>query len=415
MKKIFCILTAVLLVSFLAPASYAQEGLRFSGEAKSGIYWRSSQVMGDPKDELTGMHSMDDAGGETQSGRFRLNMDYENANGFGFKTRVQAHEWGEGDMPLWSYAFGYGNFFENQLTVAVGRLGSSPWGTGGPELWKELEDNSKTVGARIEYKPSWIPEEYGKLNVGVVFNNFNGDRDQGWEDDQPITIGLILQESVIGASYTHDLFLVRMAYRLDGKADAIQANKLSENPGMGEDEIVYRVEEYILKNYVPGLKFWALGHLFGISADGSAKSDIQWFRNYGFIEYEPPEMFSMSRPFTAQIRIGNEYIFGRQVIHVKPSFYWNFFDKMITVGASFSYGQDYGAKLTEDSPYSAMELEPKIQINFQSSYIAFVYNWKSEYINEGQAVRVYEGETLVKEYDPIKQTHRLNLRFCIYF
>jgi len=151
---------------------------------------------------------------------------------------------------------------------------------------------------------------------------------------------------------------------------------------------------------VPGLKVWALGHLFAITADHDA---ITWYRNYAFAEYEPPNMFNMATPFTAQFRAGYDYTPARQVLHLKPSFYWNFFDKLVSVGASYWYAQDFGIKFTEGSPYAFMEVEPKVQLNFQSSYIAFVYNWRMEYFNEAFAVPGREP----------RQTQRINLRFCM--
>jgi hypothetical protein len=56
-----------------------------------------------------------------------------------------------------------------------------------------------------------------------------------------------------------------------------------------------------------------------------------------------------------------------------------------------------------------MEVEPKIQLNFTSSNIAFVYNWRQEYMGATWAEAVALGK------EPIKRTQYLNLRFCIYF
>jgi len=408
--RTFLILALAVMVT---GASFAQEFV-LSGEAKTGIYWQSVQNQGEPLEEYIGLHNMDDAGGYQQQGRFRLNMEYENPNGFGFKARIQWQNFGTDPYPdVWPYAFGYGNFFNDQLTVAVGKLGGSPWGTGGPELWKDLENVDKSVGMRVEYKPGF-PVKYGKLNVGFVLNYFNADRDQGWHPDRPIPITMLLQESLLGVSYTlPGFFQARFAYKFDSEYDAISDNK--NNDGKGEDEIVYRVEELILNKYVPGLKVWALGHLFGVSApndDMPLNDEITRYINYAFIEYEPPAIETLVKPFTAQLRIGYDVISNRSVLHLKPSFYWNFANKLLSVGASFWYGQDFGVKLTEGSPYSFIEVEPKVQLNFQSSYIAFVYVWRSEYFHEHLAV---DNPETGGKYDPIKQTQKMNLRFCIYF
>ena len=406
MKKIFYLFLSAALLVMLAPLAFAEEtgGLKVSGEAKSGIYWQSVQDDGKEADEYIGLHSMDDAGDYKQQGRFRLNMEYENANGFGFKARLNWQNWKDDVPEKWPYAFAYGNFFQNQLTVSVGKLGGSPWGTGGPELWKDLENVDKSGGMRVEYKPGWVPEAYGKINVGFVLNYFNSDIDQGWTEGT-INLASILQESMIGLSYIHKYFLVRGAYKFDSKVDAKSAIG-KEDGGAGEDEMVYRVEETIINDYVPGLKFWALGYLLGLSA---ANNEIKLFQNYAFLEYEPPSIESLpawtqERPFTAQLRFGYDYTDSRAVMHLKPSFYWNFFSKLISVGASLWYGNDFG--YTTDNWYKFMEIEPKLQINFQSSYIAFIYNWRREYKPDNQAVPGFE---------PFTQTQKMNLRFCIYY
>jgi len=335
-------------------------------------------------------------------------MDYLNADSnLGFKLRIQWQSWtgtwveDAGEMRAvpdsWPYAFGYGNFFDDQITLAIGKLGSSPWGTGGPEMWKELEVTNINPGMRVEFKPEFVPG----LNAGFVLNNFNGDKDQGWSSDKPLSLLNILNESVIGVSYTHDYFLVRMAYRFDDQVDAIQGNKYTvggvEESGQGEDNFIYRIEERVLKNYVPGLQIWAMGDLFGLSAKNE---DIQWFRNWLFIQYAPDL-------FTSQIRVGYDYINNRSDFYVKPSFYWNFFDKLLSIGASFAYCQDFGTgKIYEGSPYRYIEVEPKIQLNFSSSYIAFAYNFRQEYFHPLKDL---------KGKDPLRQTQWMNLRFCIYY
>jgi hypothetical protein len=392
MKKILATLWAALFLLAFSTTAFAQE-LKLSGEVKTGVFWQKTQEEGKaekPEDTLIELRNKDDAG--DGQGRFRLNMDYDNGNGFGMKMRVQFQDWTYNGVPTWEYFFGYGNFFDEQMTVSVGRLGSSPWGTGGPEMWKEIEGTKNAGGMRIEWKPHFIP--VGDLNVGFVLTYFNSDRDQGWDARKPVSLLNILRESVIGASYTHDYFHIRLAYRLDDAYDAIQDNKVTG--GKGVDELVYRIEEYAIKNYLPGFKIWALGYYFGLSA---YNPDITLFQNWLFAEYAPDM-------FTAQIRFGLDIVPKRTVFHVKPSFYWNFLDKMISVGASFWYGQDFGTKMFDGSPYVFIEVEPKIQLNFSSSYIAFAYNFRREY---------QHWYTEARDRDPIKQTQWMNLRFCIYY
>jgi len=370
-----------------APA-FTQE-LKLSGEAKSGIYWEQKQKEGQDVEAKVEIKSKDDAGGN--EGRFRLNMDYENGNNFGFKLRVNWETWKDSVPNSWPYAFGYGNFFNNQLTISVGKLGSSPWGTGGPEMWKELE-STRTGGMRFEWKPSFV----SGLNAGFVLNYANDDMDQGAAT--PVSFPDLLQESILGVSYTNDFFHIRVGYRFDSSMDAMQGVS-KEAGGKGEDEIVYRLEERVIGKYLPGFQIWALGYGKGLSAPSGV--DILWMRNWFFIQYAPDL-------FTAQIRLGYDYISSRSDFYVKPSFYLNLFDKLMSVGASFQYCQDFGTgKLYEGSPYRYIEVEPKVQLNFTSSYIALAYNFTREY------EQPWDGLKPGKE--PIKQTQWINLRFCIYF
>jgi len=258
-------------------------------------------------------------------------------------------------------------------------------------MWKELEAASGG-GMRVEWKPAFVPG----LNTGFVLSYFNADRDQGWDANKPLSLLNILRESVIGVSYTHDLFLIRLAYRFDDEFDATQENK--NRGGMGEDELVYRLEERVLKNYLPGLQIWALGYWFGVTSE---YPEMKLFQNWLFIQYEPDQ-------FTAQIRVGLDYIESRSDFYVKPSFYWNFFDKLLSVGASFQYCQDSGdGKIYEGSAYRYIEFEPRIQINFTSSYVAFAYNFRQEYMHPWAGLKPGS--------EPLMQTQWMNLRFCIYF
>jgi len=406
-KKIFCLLMIAALAMLCAATVFAQiQGgeLKISGEAKSGVDWEESQTQGVEKVRKVRMYSRDDAG--NAQGRFRLNMDYEREDGFGMRVRFQNQDSWRNQMDFFlNYGFGYGNFFDRQLTVSVGRLGGSPWGTGGPEMWKELEES--TIGMRVEYKPSFAPG----LNVGFVLSDFNSDQDQGTSNfAEKVTIGEILKETVAGISYTHDYFMARVAYRFDSELDAVQENKTGEDAGKGEDEIVYRLEERALTNYLPGLQLWVFGHLFGLSAKDDS---IRYYRNWFIAQYDPPTLGNLETPFTAQLRLGYNAASSRGEIFVKPSFYWHFFHKLISVGASYTYALDNGeGKIQGEHPYYYMEIEPKIQFNFQSSYIAFVYNWKRQYYHADQAPFKADGVT---RYDAFTQTQFMNLRFCIYF
>jgi hypothetical protein len=409
------LLTILFLAAITTAAIFAQDeepSFKLSGEAKTGIFYQDSQKDGEEvKVEEVKLHSRDDAGGVGEQGRFRLNMDYNNGKNLGFRARFQWQNWNNNKDVLWEYAFGYGDFFNDtlaQMTVSVGKLGGSPWGTGG-DMWKELEANGSGGGMRVEWKPAF-PREYGSLNAGFVINYYNEARDSGTDNAQvKITLGEILRESVIGVSYTlDDWFMVRLAYRLDSDVDAVQNNKGLNDAGKGEDELVYRVEERALRNVVPGLRIWALGHLFGLSA---INKEIQQFRNWFFVEYDPPELWGLSTPFTATLSVGNDTAImdegSLSEFFLKPSFYWHFFDKLVSLGTVYKISFDYGdGGIEGDHPYYYMELEPKIQLNFQSSYIAFAYQFRKKYIHDYQALPGREA---------VVQEQWMNLRFCIYF
>jgi len=386
-KTITRLLTAAMMMAMAAPAfAQGQDGIIFSGYGKSGLLWTKVQEQG--KDEVVSdevkLGSKDDAG--SQQGRFRLDLDYVKGN-MGIKTRVQWENWVD-TKPDWPYAFAYGNFFNDQLTVSVGKLGSSPWGTGGPEMWKELETGSGG-GMRTEWKPSFIPG----LNMGFILNYFDDGRDQG-APKRDLTFMDILQESVVGLSYTHDLFLIRFAYRFDGEMDMISGNTGTRD---GEDSLLYRVEERAIQKSLPGFQIWALGYFRALYVEDKS---CQLLQNWLFFQYDPEY-------FTAQVRFGLDVGEARTVLHIRPSFYWKFFNNLINVGVMFWYGQDFGdGKMYEGSPYQFMEVEPKIQFNMGSSYIAFAYNFRREYVHEYPA-------SVDNGVEPIRQTQWMNLRFCM--
>jgi hypothetical protein len=413
MKKLICAAFAIVFsVTVFAVTTFAQE-LKISGEAKTGIDWREERYAGkEPEslDDPVRMYNRDDAG--SNQGRFRVNLDFEGDKFLGFRARLDWENWSYDSsnpgnvQPKWKYAFGYGNFFENQMTVAIGKLGGSPWSTGGPEMWKELEQNNSGGGMRVEWKPSFMPEKgWGKLNVGFVLNWMNSYTDDG--SSRTANLLELLQETVLGVSYTHDWFMVRFAYRLDSELDRRERGSFIY--GREGDDLIYRVEEYALRRLLPGMQIWALGWLEGVFADDPY---FYRFQNWGFIQYEPPELGSLTTPFTAQIRLGYDTVEKRSEFLVKPSFYWHFnigeHPKLISAGAAFSYRQDYGTKIWAGSPYSQMEIEPKVQLNFTSSFIAFVYSWKIEYMGS-RWPELPAGE------NPTKQTQFFNLRFCIYY
>jgi len=406
MKKLTGLLLTLILIVSAATLVWGQEGepqFTIKSFARSGILWTSSQKQGQDAVESVSLRSLDDEGQGGQ-GLFRLELEYFDGNAMGVKTRIQWSEWSGGRQPVWRHAFVYGNFFEDNLTFSVGKLGASPWGAGGPEMWNELEVNDEGGGMRTEWKPSFVP---GSLNVGFVLNYFNASRDGGWVYSdgpnagkaKPITLAEILKETVLGVSYEYpDIGLVRFAFRLDSEYDQARGASGEDGLATGEEELLYRLEEKMLTNIVPTLKIWATGYGKGLGRKDSVFKLDNWL--YG--EYNPEW-------FIAQLRVGYEHMHSIQIFHVKPSFYWKFFDNLFNVGAFFWYGQDFGEGRQEgDHAFHFIEVEPRIQFNFLNSYVAFAYTFRQEYWSKSPHPTM-EGYTV----GPITQIQRMNLRFSL--
>jgi hypothetical protein len=403
MKKILILL----LTLALANTAFSQD-LQVSGEIKTGILWSQYENGLDKLDANSvpvGIGSKDDAG--NGPGRFRINVDYLNHDiNVGFKFRINWERWDDNNnqpVPGWAYAFGYGKFFDNQLTMSLGKLGASPWGTGGPEKYKELEAVSNTGGMRFEYEPAFLPG----LNAGLVLNGFNGTREE-WV--KPMSLFHILEETVVGVSYTHDLFHARMAFRFDSEADGAGRGSGWIN-GKEGGELVYRLEERAIRNFLPGFSIWAMGWIKGIGTDkANVDAEVDWLSswNWLFFEYVPD-------PFTAQIRLGYDAYTDKNVLYVKPSFYlypMAFFkpemSKLIKVGASFEFTKDFGNVTKDDHPdavYREIELKPLLQVNLSpNAYAAFEYSFSREWVKWGQT---YKDLGVL----PLIQRQWINIRF----
>jgi hypothetical protein len=403
MKK----LLALFILAALAVGVSAQD-FTIGGEVKTGLLMTKTEDQISAKGSkgnttTTTAGNKDDAG--SGSGRFRINLEYSVDGLYGIKARLQMEDWSDSDgnrAPDWPYAFGYVNMLDDQLTLSLGKLGASPWGTGGPELWKELESIDSLGGMRLEWKPGFIPEHIGKFNVGFVINAFDGITDM-YPVEEPITFLHVLQETVLGISYTHDLFHARFAYRFDSAADASRDTPATGlEAGLGGGKIVYRVEEHAIEQVLPGFSIWALGYWYGVGAHEANKENYK-VENWLFFQYAPDFL-------TAQIRVGYDVTANQQVVHVRPSVYGHLFDRLLTVGAMFHYGQDFGDfQMYEGSPYLYMVLEPLVQVNITpNSYVAAAYNWRREYVQE-------TSDHIDRGLTPIKQTQWVNVRVGMTF
>ncbi|MDR3284620.1 MAG: hypothetical protein LBS97_05535 [Treponema sp.] len=364
MKKFFML---PVLAALAIGSVFAQE-FTVSGELKTGFYWERKQ-QGDNEVEETGyVHNNDDAG--ANQGRFRLNMQLDKEN-VGMKVRFEQTLWTT-STPGWAYSFAYGYFLDNQLKISGGKLGDSPWAAGGPERWDELDTK---IGIRTELMPQFIPG----LNIGFVLNDW----DQGLNiSTTNKTIDELLKETVLGASYENDYFGVRVAFRGDSILDN-DANRQDDG-----SKLLYRVEERALQKVLEGFQIWANGYYDGIQSEKGLV-----YYNWLYFQYAP-------EVFTTQIRVGLDAAeANRQVLHIRPSFYYNLFDKLVTAGLAFSYRQDFGSKYSEGSPYQQLWIEPQIKLNLANTYVALVYRYSNEYTS----------------LDQITETHWVNLRLVFTF
>jgi hypothetical protein len=346
MKK-YCILT--LLTALAATLVFAQE-FSFSGEMKTGFYWEQMQEVNQEAKEHVRLHNNDDAGG--QQGRFRLNMQFNKEN-VGAKVRFEVSSWPASTIqPMWPYAFVYANFWDDQIKVSAGKLGDSPWAAGGPERWDELDT---IVGIRMELIPNFLPG----LNVGFVLNNFN----EGLSiAANQILFGDIIQETVIGVSYVHDYFALRFAFRGDSELDT-DPNRVDEG-----SRLLYRMEERALDKILPGAQIWANGYFDGLDTEDRGALYYNWI----YFQYAP-------EAFTAQIRLGLDSGSERsQIIHVRPSFYYNLFDNLLSVGASFSFCQNLES-YTNAPPYVYWRIQPQVRLNLSNVYFALVYQYEDSF------------------------------------
>ena len=429
MKKLITTAFAVTLMAFCTTGFIvAQElgVLKLSGELKTGLFWYHLDREGkDPGDEdfiyeegfIYNSDTIIQAGEEdlsplsSENGRFRLNFQYD-INKIGAKFRFETTKWVVGTSTLnaifWDYAFVYGYFFSNNLKISAGKMGDSPWGAGGPDLWKELDT---TMGMRFEFQPQFIPFiTPGSLNIGFVLNNFNGSAESISQSGGKMTLGSVLSETVMGITYTHDFFQVRLSYRLDSLDD----------DNAVEEELVYRLEERVIKNYLPGFQIIANGHWKGLNPRKIYPSDVDpadrspgdtmILYNWMYIVYDTPFSFSpLDISYIAKARLGYESVYvTRQKLYLKPGFYFTFFNNLLSVGTAFEFAWDVGiVKLDASKPYLHWYIEPEIKLNLTSnSYIALVYR----YYNDYEFLNVNNMEKALNT-----KTHWINLRVLFTF
>jgi hypothetical protein len=287
----------------------------------------------------------------------------------GMKVRFEQTVWTASQPNFWAYAMAYGNFIDDQFRVTIGKLGESPWGAGGPDIWDELDNQ---VGIRFEVMPNVVPG----LDVGWVLNAYNEATYNADNVDNKLVD--MLSETVFGVAYTNDYFHGRFAWRLDGDVDV--ASYSTYNPGeLIEDNMsmMYRLEERIIRQYLAGFSIWANGFWKGIGeiSDIDYRDSTRSFKNWLYIDYSP-------EAFSSQLRFGLFLTKGIHTFIGRASFYYNILS-FLSAGAAVNYRKEFG-EYAEDRPFVLWGVEPQVRVTFNSNaYIAFVYNFEQQYVTEG--------------------------------
>jgi len=391
--KIFAAALAGVLV--ITGSVYAVD-FSISGEVKTGVYFEQRELEGEVT-SFTVVHNNDSDTGPNE-GRLRLAMNLTHEN-FGMRMRFHQvdfkTDFNQVDKFMIDYIYAYGNLFNEQLKISAGLLGESPWGTGGPRLFQELETNNVNthlLGIRTEWMPSFLPG----LNLGFVLNRYDNRIPVTMTDNaKEQEIYDVLLDSVLGIGYEHEYFAFRFSYRLDSMADM----------GFNDQEgsrFVYRVEERILRKLVPGLQIWANGYCFGINSAGQEMNNRK-FENWFFIQYDTAD-------FTVNCNIMylDTLINYAKYLRVEPDFTYKFFNNLLSAGlnAGIEIGFDRG-KYFENSPYNYWFIGPNVQLNIHANFYASLYY---QY-NAGSFQSTKAGRQIFLD----QNTHWVNLRLCYTF
>jgi hypothetical protein len=357
-----------------------EDKIEIFGEVKTGFLFEQRDEAGKTTSFARINNNDGDAG--ASEGRIRMGMAISILN-FGLRTQFYQDNFerrtGAGDKNMFKvrtdFAYVYGTTFNSQLKISAGLLGESPWGSFFPDrnpvlppnLYKELESSGggPIMGIRFEWKPTFTPAIRG-LNIGFVLNR----SDEGVPLDAKQEFGDLFRESIVGIAWDHKYFGLRFAYRFDRdvKSDAVFVT--------GE-KFVYRVEERLLWNYLPGFQISANGYCEGINSEGrgSGYGPPGYIQHWLYIHYDP--MY-----FITGIDTGYQDNFVKQTgqaLEIKPFFYYKFINNYLVAGLMAGMVMGFnGTESYKDVFYNEWYVEPKIQFNIHNNfYIALVYRYTS--------------------------------------
>jgi hypothetical protein len=379
MKKI---ITAFAIVLIAALPAFAIDTAIF-GEMKTGFFYEQRDLK-DGTYKHSRIHNNDgDSGMDEGRIRFGISLALEN---FGMRMRFTQYNFKNTDSVWVDFAYAYGNIFNNQLTLSAGLLGESPWGTGGPELYTELEYNGDypLPGIRFEWKPNFLPG----LNLGFVLNADNDPTDISNKEN----FADLIRDSIVGIAYEHEYFAFRFAYRFSRPINSAAAEQ-------GGEQFVYRVEERILGKFLPGMQISANGYRKGIG-EIEGRTTVKDFQNWLYAIYD-------TNYYTAGFDVGyrdtqnNEYF-----LELRPSFYYKLFGNFLNVGlkAGMEMGYNQGRYFPDGPFYNFWFLEPQLRLNFNNNlYTAAVYRYTAGLYRT------------LPSFDPEQKTHWINIRLCYSF
>jgi hypothetical protein len=149
-------------------------------------------------------------------------------------------------------------------------------------------------------------------------------------------------------------------------------------------EMMYRLEERVLRNYIDSFSIWANGWWKGIGTDNP---DTVSYLNWLYVDWSPETI-------STQLRLGYHTGVQRQEFHIRLSYYYNI-SSWFSAGLAGNFRIDFGDAKVKDVPYKLWNIEPQIRATFgPSTYIALVYNFENEPLSP----------------DVTKRTQKINLR-----
>jgi len=380
MKKIITAFTAALIT--ILPVFTLDVDI--FGEMKTGFFYEKRELT-EESYEHSRLHNNDDSGTDEGRIRFGISLALEN---FGMRTRFTQYNFKASDSVWVDFAYAYANVFNDQLTLSAGLLGESPWGTGGTELYKELEYNGDfpLPGIRFEWKPNF--SFLRGLNLGFVLNADNDPSDISSMEK----FADLIQDSIVGIRYDHEYFAFRFAYRFSRPINSAAAEQ-------GGDQFVYRVEERILGKFLPGMQISANGYRKGIG-EVEGRTTVKTFDNWLYAVYD-------TSSFIAGFDVRYlDLLEDNAKLELWPAFTYKLFDNLLNVGlkAGMQIGINGGKDFPDDLFYNYWALQPHLLVNFNSNfYIAAVYRYTAG---------LYEA---MPSFDPEQKTHWVNIRLCYTF